>query len=163
MSAGPLARIVSGGQSGVDRGALEAALEAGFPCGGWCPQGRRAEDGPIADIFPLTETPSADYEERTGWNVRDSDATLVIAPPFSAGGTAYTLYLIEQYSRPWAVVDMERIASSEEHFRTEAGRIREWIAGEGIAVLNVAGPRESKRPGAAALSRRFVESLLAPE
>jgi len=163
VSAGGLARIVSGGQSGVDRGALEAALEAGFPCGGWCPRGRRAEDGPIADIFPLTETPSADYEERTGWNVRDSDATLVIAPPYSAGGTAYTLYLIEQYGRPWEVVDLERIAAAEEHFRAEGDRIRDWIAAGGIAVLNVAGPRESKWPGAAALTRRFVLSLLPPE
>lgn len=73
-----LARIVSGGQTGVDRGALDAALAAGFPCGGWCPEGRMAEDGAIPPHYPLTELPGADYKQRTKRNVMDSDGTLVI-------------------------------------------------------------------------------------
>ena len=71
-------RIVSGGQTGVDRAALDAALLCGASCGGWCPAGRRAEDGPIADRYPLTETASSDYKERTVANVRDSEATLIL-------------------------------------------------------------------------------------
>jgi predicted Rossmann-fold nucleotide-binding protein len=72
-------RLVSGGQTGVDRAALDVALELGVPCGGWCPKGRRAEDGRIPDCYPLTETRTGDYATRTRWNVRDSDFTLVLS------------------------------------------------------------------------------------
>lgn len=76
-------KIVSGGQTGVDRAALDVALELGLPCGGWCPKGRKAEDGVIHSRYPLKETPSEEYNERTTWNVRDSDGTLIVsdAPP----------------------------------------------------------------------------------
>ena len=80
MSAGPV-EIVSGGQTGVDRAALDVALALGLACGGWCPRGRRAEDGPLPARYPLRETPSASYPERTEWNVRDSDGTLVLHRP----------------------------------------------------------------------------------
>jgi len=73
-----IARLVSGGQSGVDRAALDAALEIGLPCGGWCPKDRKAEDGRIDDCYLLVETPSGDYSQRTRWNVRDSDAKLIL-------------------------------------------------------------------------------------
>ena len=73
-----LAKIVSGGQTGVDRAALDVALDLSLPCGGWCPKGRKAEDGPIAAHYPLTETPLDSYPQRTEWNVRDSDGTLVL-------------------------------------------------------------------------------------
>ena len=75
----PVARIVSGGQTGVDRAALDVAMEFGLACGGWCPRGRRAEDGPITHRYPLAETAGWDYAERTGLNVRDSDGTLVLS------------------------------------------------------------------------------------
>ena len=81
-----LRRIVSGGQTGVDRAALDWALARGFPCGGWCPAGRLAEDGPIPAEYPLTETPAAESSQRTEWNVRDSDATLIVAPRSRPGG-----------------------------------------------------------------------------
>ena len=162
MSASALiTKVVSGGQTGVDRGALDAALTLGVPCGGWCPRDRRAEDGPIAAVYPLTETPSNTYEERTEWNVRDSDGTLVIAPPFPTGGTAYTLYLLEQYDRPWTMVDLEAIVASPARLAEEVARIRVWLRAQGVRVLNVAGPRESKQPGAAAVSERLVRGLLA--
>ena len=83
-------RIVSGGQTGVDRAALDVALSLGIPCAGWCPRGRRAEDGPIDARYPLNETPSTSYAKRTEWNVRDSDATLILARLPLGGGTALT-------------------------------------------------------------------------
>src|SRR5262249_20137195 len=92
VTAQPLiARLVSGGQTGVDRAALDAALEVGVPCGGWCPKGRKAEDGRIDDRYPLCETPSAAYSQRTRWNVRDSDGTLVLAWGEPTGGTLLTV------------------------------------------------------------------------
>ncbi|MCZ6552322.1 MAG: hypothetical protein O7A67_00850, partial [SAR324 cluster bacterium] len=89
-SAVPLQRIVSGGQSGVDRAALDAALATGLPCGGWCPRGRRAEDGPIHERYHLLETPSRRYAQRTEWNVRDSDGTLLLTRREPSRGTALT-------------------------------------------------------------------------
>ena len=100
-----LARIVSGGQTGVDRGALDAALAAGFPCGGWCPEGRMAEDGTIPSHYPLTELPGAQYKQRTKRNVMDSDATLVIYFGELSGGTERTVRYCEQLRKPVLVVD----------------------------------------------------------
>ena len=71
--------ILSGGQTGADRAALDFAIEYGLPHGGWCPRGRLAEDGPIDERYELTETPSHRYAQRTEWNVRDSDATVVFS------------------------------------------------------------------------------------
>jgi len=82
------AQVVSGGQTGVDRAALDVASELGLPCGGWCPQGRKAEDGPLVSRYPLKETPSADYFQRTEWNVRDSDGTLVLTRKDKGGRAA---------------------------------------------------------------------------
>src|SRR3954454_8651242 len=84
-------KIVSGGQTGVDRAALDVALALGIPCGGWCPKGRKAEDGPIEDRYPLSETPSSDYRQRTLWNIRDSDATLILTWGEPTGGTLLTV------------------------------------------------------------------------
>ena len=159
-------KIVSGGQTGVDRAALDVALELGIPCGGWCPKGRLAEDGAIPESYPLVETPSAAYEERTGWNVRDSDGTLILATFPPTGGTAYTLYLIEQYKRPFIAVDLDQVMDDVEMSATEAERVAVWMESEGVEVLNVAGPRESKQPGitllAAGLLRRILTTAPAP-
>lgn len=81
-----IAEIRSGGQTGVDRAALNVAIRLGIPCGGWCPQGRLAEDGRIPLCYPLRETPTAEYAERTMWNVRDSDGTLILTWGEPAGG-----------------------------------------------------------------------------
>src|SRR5690606_25772528 len=91
-------RIVTGGQTGTDRAALDFALEAGIACGGWCPRGRIAEDGPIAALYPLVETPTSLYEQRTEWNVRDSDATLVLTHGTPIGGTLLTLECAMKYN-----------------------------------------------------------------
>ena len=148
-------RIVSGGQTGVDRAALNVARELAIPCGGWCPRGRRAEDGPIPESYPLRETPSASYPERTAWNVRDSEGTLVITRGRPRGGTALTVSLARRAGKPVLVVDLEGGASIP--------NIRGFLAEHEIHVLNVAGPRESEAPGihnqAAALLRELLGNV----
>jgi len=146
-----LEKIVSGGQTGVDRAALDAALALGFPCGGWCPKGRLAEAGPTDARYPLPETRSARYEERTRANVRDSDATLILARGELTGGTAYTARVAHELGRPLLVVAPEA---------SEVGRVVAWLDEQHVRVLNVAGPRESGAPGIHAEVRRFVEEVL---
>lgn len=150
-------RIVSGGQSGVDRAALDVALEMGLECGGWCPAGRWAEDGTIDGRYPLKETPSTDPAERTAWNVRDSDATLVLATGAPAGGTEATLDHARRMDRPFLLCDP--------HQPPDAAVL--WIRSLRPGVLNVAGPRESEATGinaaAAVFLRGMLERLSPPE
>ena len=148
-------KIVSGGQTGVDRGALDAALAAGAPCGGWCPRGRRAEDGPIPERYPLVETRSADYAARTRANVADSDATLVVAFGEPTGGTALTVAFCRELGRPCLLVDAGRESPAR-----AAARTRAFIAGHGVGILNVAGPRASGEPRGSDYARRLVAALL---
>ena len=147
-----LTTIVSGGQTGVDRGALDAAIAAGIGHGGWCPRGRKAEDGTIPAYCRLRETPSSRYSERTEWNVRDSGGTLVLSRGPIRGGTRLTAELARRYGRPCLVVALDGTQDAE----TVAKWIREW----NIGVLNVAGPRESTNPGIGADARRFVEEVI---
>ncbi len=146
-----VARVVSGGQTGVDRAALDAALELGIPCGGWCPRGRRAEGGPVPDAYPLRETPTAAYPERTAWNVRDSDGTLVLTRGAPRGGTALTLALARRAGKPALVADPGEGSPAE---------VAAWLAREGIRTLNVAGPRESEAPGIHDDAVAFLRGLL---
>ena len=145
-------KIVSGGQTGVDRGALDAALELGVPCGGWCPAGRRAEDGVIPDHYPLQETASRNYNKRTTLNARDSDATLILNQGELEGGTAYTLEVIKRLNKPCLVIDPEDPVAY--------GEIRAWLEQSDVKVLNVAGPRESKRPSIQSRSCAYLLRLL---
>jgi hypothetical protein len=148
---GPLSRVVSGGQTGVDRAALDVSLEVGLPCGGWCPRGRRADDGPIDPRYPLDETPSADYRQRTEWNVRDSDGTLVLADGPLEGGSALTVELARRYGRPCLIMDLNTHPRPEE--------VLAWATGHGLGKLNVAGPRESERPGIADAAAAFLRTV----
>ncbi|HEX9779915.1 MAG TPA: putative molybdenum carrier protein [bacterium] len=147
-------QIVSGGQTGVDRAALDAALALGRPCGGWCPRGRRADDGTIPARYPLRETPNVDYEERTEWNVRDSDGTLVLYVPPMSGGTGLTRLLAARLSKPCLTVDLDA--------EPAPARVRAWIEDAGIRTLNVAGPRERLRPGVYDKASAFLQRLLDP-
>jgi len=141
-------KIISGGQTGVDRAALDAAIALGIPHGGWCPKGRLAEDGHIVDTYQLQETDSPEYRVRTEWNVRDSDATLIIARGPLSGGTELTARLARQYGRPVKVVDLRSPEPAE--------RICRWLTEHRVEVLNVAGPRESQSPG---IGRQAFELL----
>ena len=136
-----LKRVVSGGQTGVDRAALDAAIECGIPIGGWCPKERLAEDGFVPHRYPLLETPSRKYPERTMWNVRDSDGPLILITGPLEGGSAFTAKHAAALGRPHLVIDLEV------HFYDAPDLALEFIAANRIALLNVAGPRESSRPG----------------
>lgn len=150
-----LKRIVSGGQTGVDRGALDAALAAGFPCGGWCPEGRKAEDGPIPERYPMKDLAGAGYRQRTRQNVIDSDGTLVLCFGEPTGGTAETLRFCERFGKPALIVD--GLVSNQE---AAAATAKAFIEQRRIAVLNVAGPRESSHAGARAFAETVVSLLL---
>jgi hypothetical protein len=145
-------RVLSGGQTGVDRAALDVALELGLPCGGWCPKGRKAEDGPIERCYPLQETPSADYAQRTEWNVRDSDGTLILSQGELTGGTAQTVELAARLGKPCLLVDLTKHPS--------VSAVLAWSNERKIRVLNVAGPRESNSPGVYGQTATFLRALL---
>lgn len=145
-------KIISGGQTGVDRAALDVALALGLAVGGWCPQGRRAEDGRIPDRYPLVETPEPDYETRTCHNVEESDGTLILNRGVLDGGTALTAGHARQVGKPCLIVALEA--------GIEPAAFRDWLAAHHIQVLNVAGPRESQRPGVYAAAVRSLETLL---
>jgi hypothetical protein len=145
-------RILSGGQTGVDRAALDVALELGIGIGGWCPRGRRAEDGALDPRYPLRETPARVYSQRTEWNVRDSDATLILCRGDLSGGTRLTAELAARYGRALRVVDLDA--------DTDADAIRGWLRRHGVRALNVAGPREEGARGVYARARAFLRELL---
>ena len=147
-------KIISGGQTGVDRGALDVAIELDLPCGGWCPRGRRAEDGPIADRYPLHETPTEEYPPRTEWNIRDADGTLVLTRGTPDRGTALSVKLANRHRKPLCVVDLDQSPPDE------AARVRQWLRQQSIVVLNVAGPRESSAPGIGAQAAAFLRQVL---
>jgi hypothetical protein len=147
-------RIVSGGQTGVDRGALDAAIELRVPHGGWCPRGRRAEDGTIPARYQLRETRSGRYAVRTRQNVLDSSGTLILCRGPLTGGTALTHRLAAKYGKPCLVVDLTGVV--------DLCQLRDWLVEQQLEVLNVAGPRESTSPGIAEQARRLLVQLLSP-
>jgi hypothetical protein len=150
-----LDKLISGGQTGVDRAALDVGLALGLAVGGWCPKGRRAEDGRIPDRYPLVETPERNYQARTRRNVEDAEGTLILNQGAQEGGTALTVAHARQIGKPCLVAALEA--------GIEPATFREWLAANHIQVLNVAGPRESKRPGVYAAAVRCLETLLREE
>ncbi|MGH7462487.1 MAG: putative molybdenum carrier protein [Longimicrobiales bacterium] len=145
-------KIIAGGQTGVDRAALDAALSHGLQHGGWCPRGRMAEDGRIPARYRLLETDSKDYAARTERNVLDSDGTLVLNSGTLDGGTQFTLELAKAHRKPWLIIDLDAA------FDTPA--VIRWLDRNRIRVLNIAGPRESKRPGIYARARAALDRII---
>jgi hypothetical protein len=131
--------VVSGGQTGIDRGALDAALELGLECGGWCPEGRLAEDGAIPEQYPLRELEGGGYRDRTRKNVLDSDATAIIYFGEIEGGTESTLDDCVQLDRPYKIIDGSDILPGQ-----AAKLIADFVREIGAYTLNFAGPRASK-------------------
>jgi nucleoside 2-deoxyribosyltransferase len=145
-------KIISGGQTGVDRAALDFALRNHLPCGGWCPKGRLAEDGPISEEYPLQETASTVYAERTRMNVEDSDGTLILYQDELSGGTKYTAEYAAAKEKPLLQIDIGKDTIA---FRS----ISVWIEANHIKALNIAGPRESACHGIYDKAFDFLEQL----
>ncbi len=141
MSSIPI-RIISGGQTGADRAALDAAMEAGVECGGWCPAGRKAEDGAIPRRYPLDELPEGGgCDERTLRNVLDSDATVILSFGPPEGGSETTRGAAIGAVRPLLLIDARHTSP-----RRAAEQIAEFAQAHGVHTLNVAGPRASEQP-----------------
>jgi hypothetical protein len=148
-------KITSGGQTGADCAALDFAITHGIPHGGWCPKGRRAEDGPIPLKYQLAATERKGYRARTVRNVRDSDATLIVNLGVLEGGSLETLRIAERRGKQVRVVQLDVPPTD-----AELDALREWLQVNAVARLNVAGPRESKRPGIYAATLGLLDRLL---
>jgi hypothetical protein len=136
--------IISGGQTGADRAALDVAIALGLPHFGWCPRSRMAEDGPIDRRYNLRETPSSNYAQRTAWNIRDSDATVVFSIRREvAGGTALTLALARRMGKP--VLHLVAGQPPAEP-GAAAEKLNQFLREQHVRTLNVAGPRASQEP-----------------
>jgi hypothetical protein len=147
--------VVSGGQTGADRAALDFAITHGIAHGGWCPRGRLAEDGPIPTRYKLRETSSQKYSQRTERNVRDSDATVLFTLAAQMkGGTALTKELAERLGKPWLHLTGGNSAGAT--VQQAAERMSQFLTENHVHTLNVAGPRASQEPGVA----NFVDQVL---
>jgi hypothetical protein len=144
-------KIVSGGQTGADQAALDWTIAQGVAHGGWCPKGRKSEDGPIDARYNLTETPVANYLQRTEWNVRDSDATVIFTLSENLdGGSKRTAEFAKQLGKRW--IHMRP--------RVDAKYLARFLAARQVTTLNVAGERESSAPGIAAFVRATLDAAL---
>jgi putative molybdenum carrier protein len=148
-------KIISGGQTGVDRAALDVSLKHGIDCGGWCPAGRLDEFGRIPDRYPVRELQAGGFAERTMQNVKDSGGTVVIYTSQIGGGTKQTVRLCVDLKRPKELIDASKIPAED-----AASLIADFVRAKEIKILNVAGPRQSEWPEGYAYAFRVLERFL---
>lgn len=134
-------KIISGGQTGADRAALDAAIELGLPYGGWLPQGRKTEDGPLPSRYKLRELDSERYRDRTEQNIKASNGTLILSFGPLTGGSALTESLALKHDRPCLIIDLDLVPAAD-----AVTAVERWVQRYGIRILNVAGPRASGEP-----------------
>jgi hypothetical protein len=149
-------KIVSGGQTGVDRAALDVALRNGISCGGWCPAGRLDEFGRIPDRYPVQELAASGFTERTLQNVKDSDGTVVVYSVEFRGGTEQTVRFCVALKRPHQLIDASKIETDH-----AAKLIADFVRENAIDVLNIAGPRQSEWPEGYGYTVRLLERFVA--
>jgi hypothetical protein len=150
-------KIIAGGQTGADRAGLDWAIFHDIPHGGWCPKGRKAEDGAIAAHYLLSETPSASYLQRTEWNVRDSDATVIFTLSFAlSAGSKRTADFARKHAKPCLHI------SKQGSYESPGERLAAFVSQHGVKVLNVAGTRGSKEPQAARFAKQTLEDAFFP-
>ena len=155
----PVRKIISGGQTGADRAALDFALENDFETGGWIPKNRLAEDGKISDKYPnLQETTDEKNETRTEFNVRDADATLIFSHGCLQGGSRLTFEFAEKYQKPCLHVDFEK-----KSFQEAVKTARKWLASVDCENLNIAGSRLSEDSEIYQKTKSFLEHIFEPE
>ena len=148
-------KIISGGQTGADQGALDAAIKLGIPHGGWVPKGRLTEDGSISDKYNLIEMPTDSYPDRTKKNIRESDGTLILSHGMITGGSEYTQNMALKYGKPMVHIDLSNVTPFD-----AAVLINNWIVDYEIKTLNVAGPRASKDSKIYQSTLDIIESVL---
>jgi putative molybdenum carrier protein len=148
-------KIISGGQTGADQGALDAAIKLGIPHGGWIPKDRITENGPLPDRYDLIEMPTASYPERTKKNIRESDGTLILSHGRLTGGSEYTRKSALKYGKPMLHIDLYSVAPFD-----AAVLINDWIVDYDIKTMNVAGPRASKDSKIYQSTLDIIESVL---
>lgn len=144
-------KIISGGQTGVDRAALDFALKNNIECGGWCPKGRKAEDGKISLTYPLIETGSSNYTVRTEMNIDDSEATLILYLDKFDPGTTLTRKLCKELKKPFWIQKLDKQIDLKE--------FKPWLSKNKVQTLNFAGPRESFANGIYESTMKFLGSL----
>jgi len=148
-------KIISGGQTGADRAALDVAIALGIPHGGSVPKGRQTEDGPLPECYSMTELTEGGYDARTEANIRDADATLIVSPGPLTGGSALTERLAHKHRRPVLHVDLSTCSAEE-----AVVRVHEWLMDQRPGVLNVAGPRKSTARGTYGAVRNLLRGVL---
>jgi hypothetical protein len=148
-------KILSSGQTGVERAALDTALANDIACGGWCPKGRKAEDGPIDPKYALVETELAGPRQSTEANVRDADGTLILSFGNMSKSALQAAAVARRIHKPLCVMDMTKSPAVAD--------VEKWVEHYGIKVLNLAGPSASEHPGGYEISREFLRVLFAGE
>ena len=148
-------KIVSGAQTGVDRAALDAALESNVEACGWCPEGRLSEDGIISEKYPVQELPNSGYIQRTRQNVIDSDGTVIIYFGYPYGGTEQTISFCIQESKPYVLIDAEELSIERASIK-----INKFIRERSVLIMNVGGPRAGGEPRAYEYAKKVIKNVL---